>query len=84
MSVHGIKNEFWDASERLIVKMQHERARREDQLLDVNKRLSEATLEQLQAQKSQKTQKTERQDLDSHITPTPSKFVRHLENCSNI
>ena len=49
MSVHGIKNEFWDASERLIVKMQHERARREDQLLDVNKRLSEATLEQLQA-----------------------------------
>ena len=37
--------EFWNASERL--KVQDERARQEQELLDVNKRLGEATIEHL-------------------------------------
>ena len=42
--------EFWNASERL--KSQNERARQEQALIDVNKRLGEATIEHLEAQKA--------------------------------
>ena len=45
--------EFWNASKRL--RSQDERARQEQALLDVNKRLSEATVEHLQAQKAKES-----------------------------
>jgi transposase InsO family protein/uncharacterized protein (UPF0335 family) len=46
------QNEFWNASERL--KLHDRRAEREQQLHEVNKRLKEATLENLQAQRQQR------------------------------
>ena len=68
------QNEFWNASERL--KTHDERARREDELADVNKRLSQATLDHLEAQKVQQTQ---RQDPDSStVPPTTTKIAEGM------
>ena len=44
--------EFWNVSERL--KAQDEYTRHEWELLDINKRLGEATIEHLEAQKTQR------------------------------
>lgn len=64
--------QFWNASERL--RAQDARTNREQELLDVNKRLSEATLEHLQAQKAQ-TQRNDTQQPPSNITETMSKIA---------
>ena len=64
------RNEFWEASDRL--KSYDERTKREGQLLEVNKRLSEATIEHLQAQKSQQA---ERQGLNPSVQSQSSSTV---------
>src|SRR5436190_14831110 len=63
-------NEFWAPSERL--NTYDERAKREEHLLDVNKRLSEATIEHLQAQK---VQQAERQGLNPPARPQSAPTV---------
>jgi len=64
------RDEFWEASERL--KSHDERTKREGQLLDVQKRLAEATTEHLQAQKSQQA---ERQGLTPSVQGQSSPTV---------
>ena len=63
--------EFWNASERL--KAQDERARQEQQLLDVNKRLGEATIEHLDAQKAPRQENKAQATRD--LTKTMSKIA---------
>ena len=63
------------------MKAQDERAKREDQLRSINKRLSEATFEHLQ---TQKTQQTGRQDTDPRLTPTTSKITDGMSKIAEI
>ena len=61
--------------------MQDECARRENELLDVNKRLSEATLEQLQAQK---TWQSGRQEFESNTGPTVTGIAEEMSKIAAI